>query len=436
MKHRNKGSGTTRKPKTSPHSREQPAYSEEIRHALHVQQHDIDAAAIKLNRAITLQPGNAEANAKMAYLHNIRGEPGKSTAYYRKAIELDPHYSEAHQGLVFLQRQIEYTDDIRRMETTYASPDISDFDRMLVGFSLGKVFDDLKQYDKAFEFFHEANQIHRKTYTYSVERQRVFFDQHKEGFNQEFFNRCKDYAVTDNTPIFILGMPRSGTSLVEQILASHPLVHGAGEVEYIRLVVNEIEKLTGKPFPQNIDKVAPEKLRDISLAYIENLKANAGEVKRVTDKLPHNFLRIGLFAGVMPDAKIIHCDRNPMDVCLSIYQHYFSADHGYASDLKELGEYYNLYEDMMTFWHEQLPGHIYRISYEQLVSDTDNQIRQLLEYCELPFHHDCLAFHKIERVVKTPSASQVREPIYNNAVARWKNYAKYLHPLRQALAEK
>ena len=216
---------------------------------VHIDRHDIDAAAIKLKRAITLQPGNAEASAKMAYLHNIRGEPGKSTAYYRKAIKLAPHYGEAHQGLVFLQRQTEYTDDIRRMETIYVSPDISDFDRI------------------------------------------------------------------------------------------------------------------------------------------------------------------------------------PMDVCLSIYQYYFSADHGYASDLKELGEYYNLYEDMMSFWHEQLPGHIYRISYEQLVSDTDNQIRQLLEYCELPFHSDCLAFHNIERVVKTLSAAQVREPIYNSAVARWKNYAKYLHPL-------
>jgi hypothetical protein len=236
--------------------------------------------------------------------------------------------------------------------------------------------------------------------------------------NQGFIDHCKDCRIDNATPILVLGMPRSGTSLVEQILASHPLVYGAGEVEYSRFFADDVRKMTGKPFPQDIGTIAPGKLRELGLQYIQRLRSNAGVAQRVVDKLPHNFLRIGLFAALMPNARIVLCDRDPLDNCMSIYQRDFSASHGYASNLSELGEYYKLYENLMSFWTKLLPGRIYRISYENLVANTEQQIRELLRYCELPFHADCLAFYETERMVVTPSALQVREPMHNKSIGR------------------
>ena len=402
--------------------------------ALHIDRNDIDAATMEFHRALELEPDNAELNTQMGSLYTIHGEPDQAIIYYRKAISHRPLYGEAHYGLACLQKITDYTDDVGRMEKALYTLDMSEQDRILVGIALGKAFDDLTQYDKAFECVHEANQLQRKSIVYSSDEQRKIFDRHMRALNQEFVDYCKTCRITDDTPIFILGMPRSGTSLVEQILASHPSVHGAGEVEYSRLFAEEAKQLTGRPFPQNIDTIAPQKLRDLGLAYIENLKTNAGSAQRVTDKLPHNFLRVGLFVALMPNAKIIHCDRDPLDNCLSIYQHRFSVSHGYACDLKELGEYYKLYKEMMSFWQEQFPGHIYHISYESLVENTESEVRDLLEYCGLAFHDDCLAFHKTTRAVSTPSAAQVRQPIYKDSLGRAKNYQQYLQPLIDALA--
>ena len=394
---------------------------------------ELDAALSEVEQGRQLEPDNPETWARLGMLMQIRGETTQAAGYYRKVIEQQPLDGTAHRSLAFLQRQTEYNNDIKQMEVAIRSREASRRDRMLLGYALGKVFDDLQQYDRAFDYLHDANQLQRQSFEYSFDKQKAFFDRHKQGLDQAFLNHCRDHVVTDNTAIFVLGMPRSGTSLVEQILASHPLAHGAGEVEYTRLFVDAVEKTTRKPFPLDIGTVSPEVLRDAGRAYVEKLRFNAGGAERVIDKLPHNFLRVGLFAAVMPNAKIILCDRNPLDNCLSMYQHVFGPAHAYSSDLSELGQYYRLYQDLMDWWEQILPGHICRVSYEELVRDTENQVRQLLEYCELPFDQACLSFHKTRRQVKTPSASQVREPVYQGSIDRWKNYEKHLEPLRAAL---
>jgi tetratricopeptide (TPR) repeat protein len=395
---------------------------------------ELDAALSEVERGLQLEPDNPDTLAKLGMLMQIRGEADKAAACYRKVIGFNPLDGTAHRSLAFVQRQTEYNDDIKRMEYAIRSEDVSRWDRILLGFALGKVFDDLGQYDKAFDYLHAANQLHRQSFDFPIEKQKAFFDRHKQGLDQGLLDHCKDQVITDSTPIFVVGMPRSGTSLVEQILASHPLAHGAGEVEYTRLFVDTVEKATGKPFPLDIGTVSAQILRDSGQAYIEKLRLNAGEAERVIDKLPHNFLRVGLFAAVMPNAKIIVCNRDPLDNCLSIYQHFFGKAHGYASDLAELGQYYGLYRDLMERWDELLPGHIHHVNYEQLVSDTESQVRQLLDYCDLPFDEKCLSFHKTMRHVKTPSAAQVRKPVYQSSIGRWKNYEKHLEPLRAALA--
>ncbi len=401
--------------------------------ALHLDRDDIDQAISAFDRALTIEPDSWKTNIQMGLVHGIRGAPDKAAKYYRDAVSHSPHCGDAHYELAFNQRIEEYTDDVERMEQAFHSPDISDENRMLVGYALGKAFDDLAQYDKAFEFIRVANGLQRESMKFSIDDQKQLFDRHRRSLDSEFVEHCKQHAVTDDTPLFIVGMPRSGTSLVEQILASHPCVFGAGEVEYSRLFAEEVRKLTGKPFPEDIGTIAAEKLSDLAHSYVAKLKAHAGAANYVTDKLPHNFLRVGLFAALMPNAKIVICSRDPLDNCMSIYQHRFSPDHGYACALNELGEYYKLYEDLMSFWNELLPGRIHRVNYEVLVENTEAEIRKLLQYCGLPFHNDCLNFHKTKRLINTPSAPQVREPIYRDAMRRAKNYERHLQPLVDAL---
>lgn len=402
--------------------------------SIHIDCNDRDAAIDAFLSALALEPGSDEINTKLASLYAMSGDPDAAAARFRTAIRHHPLSGAAHYGLAFLRPVAAQAEDVERMELAFQSAAISNNDRVLVGLALAKSYENLAQYDQAFHFVFEANQLQQKSIRYSYADQRALFERHEQALNQDFIAYCENCRIDDDTLILVLGMPRSGTSLVEQILASHPLVHGAGEVEYSRFLADDVRKMTGRPFPQNIGTIAPQRLRDLGLDYIQRLKSNAGSAQRVVDKLPHNFLRIGLFAALMPNAKIVLCDRQPLDNCMSIYQHHLSADHGYASDLSELGRYYKLYEDLMSYWMQLFPGRIYRINYENLVAAADAQIRELLRYCELPFHSDCLSFYETERMVVTPSALQVREPIHNISIGRAKHYERYLQTLIDALA--
>ncbi len=400
---------------------------------LYIDRGELDLALEEMQEGLKLKPDDPMTYSRLGMLHQVRGDTDAAVSCFRKVIERVPEDLNAHRSLAFLNRQTEYDENTEWLETAISKPGLADKDRMLIGYTLGKVFDDLAQYDKAFGYLHKAHQIQRQSSDFSINQQIISFERHKKELNRSLLSHCKDHVINDSTPVFVLGMPRSGTSLVEQILASHPRAYGAGEVEHLRYFAVAVEKFTRKPFPLDICTVPPDHLRDAGLAYIKNLKLNAGPALRVIDKLPHNFLRVGLIAAVMPRAKIILCERNPMDNCLSIYQHFFGPAHGYASDLSALGHYYTLFQDLMDWWEEILPGHMYRVSYEHLVSDTENQVRKLLDYCELPFHKNCLSFHKTQRQVKTPSEAQVRQPIYQGSIGRWKNYRKHLGPLKKAL---
>jgi len=401
-----------------------------------IERGDIDRASDEFDNALTLEPDNVEALVRLGTLHASAGHPEKAAGYYRKAVSLDPHCGTANYGLALLRDDTNLPDDISRMELALSSTDISESDKVLTGLALGRRYEDQEQFDKAFAAVTEANRCQRQTISYSLEEQKSMFARHTNALNRSFIDHCKPCCVADETPILVLGMPRSGTSLVEQVLASHPLVHGAGEVEHSRVLAENVRKMTGKPFPRNIATIAPQKLRKLSLEYVEKLKNHARSSRHVVDKLPHNFLRIGLFAALLPNARIILCERDPVDNCVSIYQHHFSNNHGYAADLGELGEYYNLYRDMISTWTKLLPNGIVRIDYEEFVAHPEEQIRALLHYCNLPFHSACLSFHQTARFVSSPSATQVRTPIHSRSIGRAKNYEKHLSPLISALAQR
>jgi len=392
-----------------------------------------DEAARAVDRSLALDPANANALVTRGSLHQASGDLANAAACYARALLQSPLHGEACYRLALLGRLADDAEQVSKMETAWRTRTVPAEDRIPVGYALGRTFDQRRQYDRAFKYFLEANELQNHAQTWSLEAQAAFFDRHKQGINREFVENFKRHAITDNTPIFILGMPRSGTSLVEQILASHPAVHGGGEAGYSRILVEDVEQRTGKPFPVDIGRVDRGELAESCRKYVGKLRASAGQARRITDKLPHNFLRIGLYAAMMPNASIVLCERDPLDNCLSIYQHFFTAAHGYATNLSALGSYYRLYQDLMAYWDDLFPGHIHHIRYETLVRDTENQVNLLLAHCGLEFHPDCLAFHRTGRSVSTPSDAEVRKPVYRDAVGRWKCYEKHLRPLQEAL---
>lgn len=402
---------------------------------LHRDQGNIAAAEAALQKSLSLDPDNDDTLVQMGFLSHIQGNGDEARNYYERALILNPVNGEAYYRMAMLRDGKAGEPVIRKMDAAYHSPAMGNLDRTLTGLSLGFAFESLGQYDRAFGYFQEANLLQKRSTDYSYQRQAAFFDRHKRGLEPPFLEHCAENAIDDETPVFIVGLPRSGSSLVEQILASHPDAHGAGEVEYSRLFVEETERLTAKPFPQDIATVPPGVFSGISRKYIKMLRAGAGTAQRVSDKLPHNFLRLGLFAATMTNARFILCERDPVDTCLSIYQHFFAGAHGYACDLVELGRYYRLYQDMMSHWQRLFPGRIYTISYEDLVLEPDSQIRQLLSHCGLTPDPACLRFHETGRLVDSPSAMQIRQPIHRDSVGRWRNYEKQLQPLRKVLDE-
>lgn len=394
----------------------------------------LDEAAASYREATVFKPDYAEAYSNLGLSLQEMGRLDEAVASFRKAATLDPGLAEAHRHLAGSKKHSEMDGDILAMEQAYARPAISDEQRMHLAFGLGKAFEDLHQYEKAFDFFAEGNAIKRESYSYASEDQANFIKKLGEVFDSSLFAKHQATGCGDATPIFILGMPRSGTTLVEQILASHPQVHGAGELGTLSRIVNShFGKMSGGEFPETVQRFADADFERPGLEYIETVRKQAPDTRYITDKMPENFNYIGLLKLILPNAKVIHCRRDPADTCLSIFKTYFTGKHEYSNDLGELGRYYKSYRGLMEHWRNVLPGFIHDVQYEDVVTDQVGQTRALLEYCDLEWDDACLAFHKTDRPVTTASAEQVRRPIYKDSVQLWKRYEAQLAPLLENL---
>jgi len=354
-------------------------------------------------------------------------------ASFRRAIAVKPDFVEAYRHLVTSQKNTEYNREMKQMEALLERPDLSDREKVQINFGLAKAFEDLQQYEKSFTFVQEGNRLKRLSFDYSTAQDEANFNRLKSFFDRPFFDTRKDWGCQDKTPFFIIGMPRSGTSLVEQILASHPLVVGAGELMDLSTVCHRHDNKNNKAFPESVLELGMEDFSSIGADYVERLRIHSPSSSYITDKLPGNFQLVGMIKTILPNARVIHCRRDPIDTSLSIFKNYFLGEHPYAYEMTELGAYHKLYLDLMAHWHGVLPGFVHDIQYEDLVSDPENQIRRLLEACGLPFDEACLSFYKTERPVRTVSVVQVRQPMYKNSVQAWKRYENQLQPLITAL---
>lgn len=303
-------------------------------------------------------------------------------------------------------------------------------------FSLGKCYEDISEWSIAFEYYTKGCKLKRSRIDYSSDAQTQITNRIIEKFNKSTIARLKASANQSSLPIFVVGMPRSGTTLVEQIIASHPSVHGAGELNYISAIAHQIvDSPKGKlSYPENVVYFTPNDCQAMADEYLTRLTRHAPTAYRITDKMPGNFLLMGLIHALFPNAKIIHVERNPIDTCLSCFTKLFKHGQFFSYDLIELGQYYATYQTIMAHWRRVLPkGAWFDIRYEALISDFESNAKQLIAYCGLEWDDACMNFHQIKRQVRTASLTQVRKPIYASSVERWRRLENELTPLIKTL---
>jgi len=389
-----------------------------------------DEAEACYRNAINIDSGYVDAHVHLGHLLKMQGDNPAAEACYREAIRLEPDNARAYKSLADVKKFSDPEDvDVKAMQRLLGSGHCSDREEMHLHFAFGKVLQDLHEYAQAFEQWRQANLLMRRAIDYDIDEEAKGFDLIKRIFDESFFERHEGLGLRDVSPVFIVSMPRSGSTLTEQILASHSQVFGGGELPLFRDCLN----IKGV-FPQDFMQLEEAEIGEIGRKYLEKLaEINTANRPVVTDKMLFNFLYIGLIRIIFPRARVIHCFRHPMATCLSIYQSYFSDLKGFAYDLTELGRFYRLYSDLMAHWQRLLPGFIHDLEYESLIAEPESEIRRLLDFCGLPWEPECIAFHEHRRVVKTASATQVRQPLYSSGVDRWRHYQAFLGPLREAL---
>ncbi len=388
------------------------------------------------NQAVKRDPGSPGALAGLGHVLKTVGNQPNAIAAYRTCIEHNPEHGEAYFSLANLKTFRFADDEIDVMKTHAANEALGDEPRANFLFSLGKAFEDKGDYDKAFEYYALGNQTRRQHESYDPVRTIDQHDTFIRVFSKAFLNQWQGLGHVGDTPIFIVGLPRSGSTLIEQILASHSLVEGTHELPDLGRVARQVGNAEGQlaAYPLAIENCQPDKFAEHGADYLRRVERHRlGGVANFTDKMPNNFVHVGFVHLILPQAKFIDARRHPLDSCLGSFKQLFARGQPFTYDLYELGEFYLQYVRLMDHWHDVLPGKVLQVQYEEVVGDTDTQIRRMLEHCDLPFEEACLRFWETDRAVKTASSEQVRKPIYASSVQLWRKYENHLGPLIEVL---
>ena len=385
-----------------------------------------------IKMAIKINPENADTHKYLGNTFQSNGQIDEAIKCYEKALSINPFHADAHRNLSTIKNYIHDDDQINLMQDLLLNGNLSQSDLVHINFALAKANEDLGKKDDLFKSLNEGNRLRKEELNYSLNKD---LDEHSNlkrliNINPSNSKESVKFKSSKIRPIFIVGMPRSGTSLVEQILSSHQKIHGAGELSTLNnLIVPIINDCILKD--KKVTEDSYLSVRNEYLSYISRL--NVSETI-ITDKMPTNFRYIGFILKAFPEAKIIHLNRDSRAICWSIYKSYFPGEGlGWAFNMKDLAGYYNSYIDLMTFWHQLFPRKIYDICYEDLTTNQEEETRKLLKYCELEWDDNCLNFHNNKRAVKTTSSLQVRKKMYQGSSEVWKKYESYLQPLIKVL---
>ncbi len=392
-------------------------------------------AILAYERAIALMPDYTEALNGLGNTLRDCGRIDKAIDSFERAIEFRPDFAQGIYNLAGCRRFNADDPLISRIRELLQNPNLDTKDRSRLHFALGRVLNDLGCYDDAFEQWTYANRLERERVEFDIREYVAYFENVRTAFSEEAFARNRGSGCTSTVPIFIVGMPRSGTTLTEQILASHPRVHGAGELTTLGAIVDGylLRPANKGAYPGYVSDLNGDMIRSAGEEYVNRVRLLNDTAGNICDKMPQNFVHLGLIALILPRAKIVHCRRNPIDTCVSCFSTQFTHSLPYTHDLNELGSLYRLYRDLMDYWKAVLPIPIFELRYEDLVSDQERTSRAMLEFCGLPWDDRCLEFHKTERTILTASNVQARRPIYRDSVERWRRFEKHLDALRAAL---
>ena len=388
-------------------------------------------------QALAIDPNHAEALNNVGNIFKERGRFEEAMAHYEHAIAIQPSYAEAHYNRSEIKRFNRGDADMAALEALASRTDLPPNKALYAHFALAKAFDDTGDYARAFEEMREGNALKRAQLDYDEPAVLALFQRISATFDRSLLERFRAAGDPSSIPIFVLGMPRSGSTLIEQILASHPRIHGAGELMHLERTVGALT--AGDPpvsYPECVPAMDAAALRQLGRDYLDRLPAVSSDKLRIVDKLPGNFLSIGLIRLILPNARIIHSMRDPMDTCVSCYSRLFTSGLHYTYDLAELGRYCRSYFKLMDHWRSVLPPDaMLDVSYEDVVDDLEGQARRLIDYCGLTWDDRCMSFHKTDRPVRTASAVQVRQPLSRGSLQRSRKYEEWLGPLREALGE-
>jgi len=393
----------------------------------------IESAIDSYKKAVEFKPNYAQAHNNQAIGHLRLGQNEAAVNSLEKALAYKPDYASAHHNLSGLKKYAKGDTHITKMQSLLSNKDLSRSDQKFLCFALAKAYEDVGKHDALFEVLHKGNELRALEIDSSIDEYRNNYSIFKKLFRSSsvFVDKPLYYKKELIRPIFIVGMPRSGTTLVEQILASHQEVYGAGELDTLTKLINRNLNDLLKHKKQGF---VEKDFLTIRQEYLESLSRLNTSEGIITDKWPLNFQYIGFILRAFPEAKIIHLNRDPVATCWSIYKHYFSdIGNGWAYNLEDLVEFYGLYSELMNFWHELFPNKIYDINYEELTINQKKETKKLLAFCELEWDENCLNFYTNTRDVKTVSASQVRKKMYQGSSENWKKFEQYIQPLIKGL---
>jgi tetratricopeptide (TPR) repeat protein len=401
---------------------------------------EYDDAIGSLEKALKIDPDLARAQFAVGFIHQTLGKFDVAERYFKKAIELEPKYGKSYMALAVANSYKEEDSEevLAVVQEELNNPELHPGTRIGFLSTAFRILDRAGRYDEAYVHLAEYNSMKDAAVKDFYDEQVGIWERLKSTYTKEFFEKHEARGDPTTQPVFIVGMPRSGTTLTEQIIASHPKAFGAGE---LLAATKELTDLTQEKdgdiesYPRIVTELSDAELKSLAQRYLGHYPEEAAPFERVTDKLPDNYMHLGTLRLCFPNAKFVWCRRNPIDTCLSCFIQTFSAGLWYTFDQKKVARRYRDHVDLMEHWKAEVPGQIYEVDYDALTRDPEPNIRKLIEFCGLEWDDACLNFHETERAVRTASVWQVRQPIYTTSVERWRNYEKHLGPMIEELGD-
>lgn len=400
---------------------------------------NFDEALGYIDRILEKHPLDPVTHTSRGHASKTMGNTDAAIESYQAAISAHPYHGEAYYSLANLKTYAFSSKEIAGMHALEANSNLPHMDRIYSCFALGKAYEDTQDYERSFAYYKQGNALKKAQSQYRHERMTEDLAAQQISCTKELFAQHKVDGCKDADPIFIVGLPRAGSTLLEQILSSHSQVDGTLELPNILSLSQRLRRRrrsgNSKDYPENLNELTSEELKRFGEEYIRDTRIHRQGAPFFIDKMPNNFRHIGLIKLILPNAKIIDARRSPMACCFGGYKQLFAEGQEFTYSLEDVASYYRDYLKLMNHWEEVLPGFVLTVSNEDMIDDFESQVRRMLDFCNLPFEQACLEFHKTQRNVRTPSSEQVRQPITNKGVDQWRNYEAYLTPLREILED-